>query len=137
MRNFQTLDHAVVDSATGVITFTLQASDGLHPTIALRREGEYAPISASYGALEIALRLRLRELVRTLSHIQPNDGLNVTRQVGTGDCFLGMGLRTDGSLVLRPTIIGDASGYFCLNLILAPEAAKALRDWLGGDSATV
>ena len=89
------------------------------------------------NALEIALRLRLRELVRTLSHLQPNDGLNTTRQVGTGDCFLGMGLRTDGSLVLRPTIIGDASGYFCLNLILAPEAAKVLRDWLGGDSANV
>ncbi|MCC6805064.1 MAG: hypothetical protein IT319_19445 [Anaerolineae bacterium] len=134
MRNFQTLDQAVVDTATGVITFTVTNSDGAHPTIALRREGEYAPISASYGSLEIALRLRVRELIRTISHIQPNDGLNVTRQVGTGDCFLGLGLRSDGSLVVRPTIIGDASGYFCLNLVLAPEATAALRRWLGDEN---
>lgn len=137
MRNFQTLDQAVVDTATGVITFRAQQDGGLHPTIALRHEGEYAPISASYGGLEIALRLRIRELIRTLRSIQPNDGLNVTRQVGTGDCFLGLGLRKDGSLVVRPTIIGDASGYFCLNLILAPDAAQALRDWLGDESAMV
>jgi hypothetical protein len=137
MRNFQTLDVTVADTATGVITFTAAEDDGSHPTIALRREGEYAAISASYGALEIALRPRARELIRTLKQIQPNDGLNVTRQVGSGDCFLGLGMRTDGALVVRPTIIGDATGYFCLNLVLAPGAAAALKGWLGEERPVV
>jgi len=129
MRHFQTLDQAAVNAATGVITFSVQ--DDSDTTIALRREGEYVVLSASYGALEIALRPRTRELIRTLKHIQPNDGLNTTRQVGTGDAYLGLGLHTDGALIVRPTIIGDASGYFCLNLMLAPDAANALKDWLG------
>src|SRR5664279_3292793 len=129
MRHFQTLDQAAVNAATGVITFSVQ--DDSDTTIALRREGEYVVLSASYGALEIALRPHVRELIRTLKHIQPNDGLNTTRQVGTGDASLGLGLHTDGALIVRPTIIGDASGYFCLNLMLAPDAANALKDWLG------
>jgi hypothetical protein len=99
----------------------------------MRREGEYASISASYGALEIALRPRVRELIRTLKHMQPNDGLNTTRQVGSGDAFLGLGLHTDGALIVRPTIVGDGSGYFCLNLMLAPAAANALKAWLGDE----
>jgi hypothetical protein len=136
MRNFQTLDQTTADTTTGVISFTAQG-DKSHPTMALRREGDYVAISASYGALEIALRPRVRELIRTLRHIQPNDGLNVTRQVGSGDCFLGLGLHTDGTLIVRPTIIGDAAGYFCLNLALAPDAALALKNWLGDESPAV
>ena len=135
MRNLQPLDHAAVDTATGVISFSAAGESPLNPSAAMRREGEYAAISASFGAIEIALRPRVRELIRTLKTIQPNDGLNTTRQVGSGDSFLGLGLRTDGALILRPTIVGDASGYFCLNLILAPEAAAALREWLGDDTA--
>ena len=135
MRNLQTLNQASVDTATGVISFSAAGESVLNPTVAMRREGEYAVISASYGALEIALRPRIRELIRTLKTIQPNDGLNTTRQVGSGDCFIGLGLRTDGALYMRPTIVGDASGYFCLNLILTPEAANALRAWLGDDEA--
>ena len=134
MRTLQTLDHAAVDSSTGVITFSATGKNILTPTAAMRREGEYAAISASYGALEIALRPRVRELIRTLRTIQPNDGLNTTRQVGSANCFLGLGLRTDGAIILRPTIVGDASGYFCLNLILSPEAAASLRAWLGEDT---
>lgn len=137
MRNFQTLDVIDADTATGVISFTVKGDKLAHPTIAVRREGEYAAISASYGAMEVALRPRVRELIRTLKHIQPNDGLNVTRQVGSGDCFLGLGMRTDGTLIVRPTIIGDATGYFCLNLALAPDAAQALKGWLGDEAPVV
>jgi len=135
MRNPQTLHQAAVDPATGIITFTAAGENALQPTAAMRHEGEYVPISVSYGALEIALRPRVKDLIRTLRTIQPNDGLNTTRQVGSADCFLGLGLRTDGTLILRPTIVGDASGYFCLNLAIAPEAAAALRSWLGEETA--
>ncbi len=136
MRAFQTLDQTAVDTATGVISFTGQGEGVLRPTIAMRREGDYVVISASYGALEIALRPRARELIRAVRHLQPNDGLMTTRQVGTGDCFVGLGLHTNGTLTVRPTIIGDASGYFCLNLVLAPDSANALMTWLGEEDPT-
>lgn len=131
MRNLQTLDQAEVDSGTGVITFCSAENSSVNPIVAMRREGEYVAISASYGALELALRPKIQELTRTISHLQANDGLSTTRQVGNGNCFLGLGARTDGALVLRPTIVGDASGYFCLNLLLGAEAATVLRNWLG------
>lgn len=134
MRNPQTLNQTTVDPATGVITFTAAGENALQPIAALRHEGEYVPISVSYGALEIALRPRVKDMIRTLRTIQPNDGLNTSRQVGSADCFLGLGLRTDGTLILRPTIVGDASGYFCLNLALSPEAAAAFRAWLGEEA---
>ena len=137
MRNFETLDQASIDTATGIISLTAREDSASRPVLSLRREGEYISISASYGALEIALRPRVRELIRTLRHIQPNDGLNTTRQVGTGEAFLGLGLHQDGTLIVRPTIIGDATGYFCLNLILAPEAANALKNWLGEEEPKV
>jgi hypothetical protein len=135
MRNLQTLSRAAIDSATGVISFTSEDETALHPVVSMRQEGEYAAISASFGALEIALRPRLPELVRTLRHLQPNDGLSTTRQIGSGNCFLGLGLRTDGALILRPTIVGDATGYFCLNFLLTSEAAAVLRTWLAEDPA--
>ncbi len=130
MRNLQTLDQAGVDTSTGVISFSAAGESVLNPTVAMRREGDYAAISASYGAIELALRLKIQELARTVKQLQPNDGLGTTRQVGSGDSFLGLGARTDGALILRPTIVGDASGYFCLNLMLTSEAAGTLRTWL-------
>ncbi len=135
MRNLQPLTQAALDAATGVISFTAAENNPLNPSLAMRREGEYAAISASYGALEIALRPRIRELIRTLKTMQANDGLNTTRQVGSGNSLLGLGLRSDGGLMLRPTIVGDASGYFCFNLLLVPEAAAALRRWLDESGA--
>lgn len=136
MRNFEKLDHAVVDTATGIITFTPAHESASHLKLSMRREGDYVVISASYGPLEIALRSRYPELVRTLVHIQPNDGLITTRQVGTGEAFLALGRRTDGTLIARPTIVGDASGYCCLNLSVAPEAVETLLAWLGGDDSS-
>lgn len=131
MRNLQMLNQADVDTGTGVITFSASEESMVNPIVAMRREGDYAAISASYGAIELALRPKIRELTRTVKQLQPNDGLSTTRQVGSGNCFLGLGARTDGALILRPTIVGDASGYFCLNLMLGSEAAATLRSWLG------
>lgn len=133
MRTFQNLDRAAVDAATGVITLSTHEDGASHPSIALRREGDYVVISASYGPFEIALRSRYAELTRTLDHLQPNDGLNTTRQVGEGEAFLALGKHKDGSLVVRPTVVGDASGYICLNLTLSPEPAATLIAWLGTD----
>jgi hypothetical protein len=131
MRNFQILDRAVADQSTGILTLTAQTDSPTHPTVALRQEGEYIVISASYGPLEIALRLRYSEFSRILQHIQPNDGLNTTRQIGAGEAYLALGLHTDGSLIFRPTIVGDARGYFAMNLRLTSESAQTLTRWLG------
>ncbi len=134
MRTFQNLDRAAIDLATGIITLTKLDESTSHPSISMRREGDYVVIAASYGPFEIALRSRYDQLTRTLSQLQPNDGLNTTRQVGTGQAFLALGKRKDGTLILRPTIVGDASGHFCLNLTLTSELAATLIDWLGSDS---
>ncbi len=136
MRTFQSLDRAAIDTTTGIITLTKQDDSTSHPSVSMRREGEYVVISASYGPFEIALRSRYDQLTRTLSQLQANDGLNTTRQVGTGQAFLGLGKRKDNSLILRPTIVGDASGYFCINLTLTAEPAAILIDWLGTDAGS-
>lgn len=130
MRNYQVLDAGVIDEKTGIITLS-----GGDSTIAMRREGEYVGISVSYGALEIALRPPIRDLIRTVKRLQANDGLQTTRQVGTGNSYLGLGLRSDGTLILRPTLINDAAGYLCLNFSLAPDAAGVLKGWLDAEDA--
>lgn len=128
MRNFQTLDHVDVDEGTGVIHL-YDADENAH--IALRREGDYVSLSASHGPIEIALRPRFQELERALKALQPVAGLQTTRQVGTAESFLSLGLRTDGGLNVRPTLVADASGYLCLNLELTAEARQKLFAWLG------
>jgi hypothetical protein len=130
MRTFQTLDKVTIDEKTGIITLETQASLETHPTITMRREGGYVAISASYGLFEIALRPRLQELSRVLSRLQPIEGLQTTRQVGTGQAFLALGLSPDGTLLLRPTIVADATGHLCLNLAITGECRQALFDWL-------
>ena len=131
MRHFQTLDRAAIDENAGILLITASEASYLSVEIALRLEGDYLLLSASYGAFELALRLRRREFTRALTHIQPIDGLHTTRQVGTGNAFLGVGLHSNRSLVLRPTIVGDATGYTCLNLRLTPDARQTLYDWIG------
>ena len=42
-----------------------------------------------------------------------------------------MGLQVDGKLLLRPTLVADATGHMCFNLTLTDEARKILFDWLG------
>ena len=129
MRNFQPLDHFVVDTETETIQLEHTNSEN-EPLLALHREGPYVTISASFGPLEIALRPRYDELTRALSKLPAVEGLHVTRQVGTSQAYLGMGTTIEGALLLRPTIVADATGHLSLNLALTPDARKALYDWL-------
>jgi hypothetical protein len=130
MRNFELLDTVTIDADSGVITLASQTDTPSHPVVALRREGGYISLSASYGPLEIALRPRFQELSRVLARLQPVEGLQTTRQVGTGQAYLAVGLRPDGVLLLRPTIVADATGHLGFNLSLSDDARKKLFEWL-------
>lgn len=135
MRQFQTLDSVHIDDETRLVTLTCTATSTQHVEVSMRREGDHLAISFSLNALEFALRPRFSEVTRALSHIQPVDGLNTTRQVGTGNAFLALGLHTDGSLIIRPTFVADATGYISFNLKLTPEAYQAFSQWIGATGA--
>jgi|SRR5215212_5338667 hypothetical protein len=130
MRNFQILDGAKANSETDTIELFFTNAEEEQPRLALRREGAYVTISASYGPLEIALRPRYEDLVRTLSRLTVVDGLSTTRQVGTGQAYLAMGLTSNDNLLLRPTIVADATGHFSLNIEVSRNARQTLYNWL-------
>ncbi|MEO8606655.1 MAG: hypothetical protein ABI690_02140 [Chloroflexota bacterium] len=130
MRNFELLNQVSVDTDSGVITLTTLNDNSGHPVVALRREGGYIALSASYGPLEIALRPRFQELSRVLARLQPVEGLQTTRQVGTGQAYLAVGLKPDGVLLMRPTIVADATGHIGFNLALSDAVRQALYEWL-------
>jgi len=50
--------------------------------------------------------------------------------VGTGQAYLAMGLTTDNHLLLRLTIVADATGHMSLNMNLEPAVRTKLYDWL-------
>lgn len=128
MRNFQMLDKIKTDASSGIIQFSGESEKAC---LTLRREGDYIAISASYGPIEIALRPRFQELTRALKALQPIEGLQTTRQIGTAQSHLDIGLRMDGGLNARPTLVADASGHLCLNLSLSADARQKLFEWLG------
>lgn len=131
MRNLQTLDRALLDADLHTFRLIDSRDDDDQPLLALRREGEYVIVAASYGALEIALRLRFAELTRTLTHLAAGEGTAAPRQIGSAQAYLGLGLRTDGALILRPTLVADATGLLCINFMATAEARQALFQWLG------
>jgi hypothetical protein len=133
MRYFEMLDQIDVDAESGVVTLSKHSAHEEHPQLSLRREGAYIAIAARYGPLEVALRPRYEELVRVLARLQPVEGLQTTRQVGTSQAYLAAGLRSDGSLLLRATIVADAAGHFSFNLGLTPEVCRALFEWIPVD----
>ncbi len=134
MRHFEMLDQMMIDEASGIVTLRVQQAHEEHPQLALRREGVYIAISARYGPMEIALRPRYEELVRLLNRLQPVEGLQTTRQVGTSQAYLAIGLRNDGTLILRPTIVADATGHFTFNLAVNPAVTKRFFEWVPTDS---
>lgn len=136
MRNYQLLDRVTVNAESGIFYLTTDADAQAAPVVALRREGGYVAISASYGPLEIALRPRLHELARVLARLQPVEGMQTTRQVGTGQAYIALGLRPDGILVLRPTLVADATGHLVFNLTMSDAARQALFEWLPIDPSS-
>ncbi len=130
MRNYQTLDDCRIDPETDNLELFFAGAKPEYARLAMRREGAYVSISASYGPLEIALRPRYDDLARTLSRLAAVEGLHTTRQVGTAQAYLAMGLTSDGSLLLRPTIVADATGHLSFNLQLTPKVRTALYEWL-------
>lgn len=130
MRNFVTLDEVNVNQEEGVIYFTSSQPSELKPRLSMRREGGYVSVSISSGPLEVALRPRYQEFTRVLGGLRPVDGLQTTRQVGTGQAYLALGLHEDGNLVVRPTIVADATGLLCFNLLISDLPRQQLYQWL-------
>lgn len=129
MRDFYELDSVTKNEDSGVISF--HGSDsGVMPRLSMRREGGYIAISVSYGPIEVALRPRYPELTRVLGRLRPVAGLQTTRQVGTGQAYLALGLREDNALVVRPTMVADATGHLTFNLLLSDAARAVLFEWL-------
>lgn len=130
MRNFQLLDVVTFDNHAGSIQFTTEESLIAKPVVTIQREGGYIAFSASYGPFEIALRPRFQELARVLGRLHPVEGLQTTRHVGTAQAYLAVGLKPDGILLLRPTVVGDATGHLGFNLALSSSARQAFFEWL-------
>lgn len=135
MRNFQTLEHVTIDDAAGILYIT-SGDQPMPSRLAFRREGSYIAISCSYGPIEIALRPRFDELIRILARLRPVQGLQTTRQVGTGQAYIGLGLGQEESLIIRPTIVADATGHMCFNLLLPKDVREALFKWLPVEETT-
>lgn len=130
MRNFQILDAHRLDPDSESLEFFTSAAGNEQSRLALRREGIYVTISASYGPLEIAMRPRYEDLVRTLSRLSVIEGLLTTRQIGTGQAYVAVGLSAEQDLLMRMTIVADATGHMSLNVILKSNARATLYDWL-------
>jgi hypothetical protein len=134
MRQFRTLFKVETDDESGVMYIVGEKGTHDYPSLMVSREGDYVPISVSYGPIEIALRLRHSDLSRKIARLQPVDGLNTTRQVGSNSAYLGLGLRSDGVLLMRPTLIADARGFISVNLALPAEVKDSLIEFLELDA---
>ena len=88
MRTYTTLDRAEVDSERNLLLLSSSDSASWPASVAMRREGEYLAMSYFLGPAEIALRLKLADVTRALSHLQPADGQQTPRQVGGGQASL-------------------------------------------------
>ncbi|MBZ0305695.1 MAG: hypothetical protein K8I82_06470 [Anaerolineae bacterium] len=128
MRDYQFLD--TMSEEEGRLQFTNREGGANHSILALAQEGDKVAISASLGALEVALRLRLAEFRRQFNALKHVPGLSITRQVGTVEAFMGLGVVEDNRLALRPTLLVDATGRLSFNLLLSDACYQRLAEWL-------
>ncbi len=133
MRNYQVLDSAVVEK-DNVLRLSTTDENPENPGLAMSREGAFLSLSASFGPLEIALRLQHADVARRLKDLHPVPGLATTRQIGTANSYIGLGLTSQNRLVMRPTIVGDASGRVTLNLVTSADVYQTILKWLDSDS---
>ena len=129
MRNYQILDVASIEP-DNVLLLTNAEDNPERPHLFISREGAFVSLSASFGPLEIALRLNYEQLKRRLEQLHPVPGLATTRQVGTTQSYLSFGLTHDERLVMRPTLASDASGHLTFNLVATSEIRQKLFNWL-------
>ncbi|MGQ9907500.1 MAG: hypothetical protein ACUVS2_01575 [Candidatus Flexifilum sp.] len=109
----------------------LASTDTLIGSLIARREDEYVILTTTSGPMEITLRLRADELARTLKHPAALSSEQVTaRQVGSAHAYLAIGRRDDGDILLRPTLIADATGQLSFNLLVTAHVAGDLLQWL-------
>ncbi len=137
MRHYQSLDHVQIDPVNNTLLIDSSAEAPGLTSVWFGREGLYVSVSASYGPVELALRPRQHDLVTSLSQLRPTERLSVMRMVGTGQAHLGLGLSTNGELLLRAAIVADATGHCALNLVLSAEARRQLFTWLGVENDSV
>ena len=133
MRNYQVLDVATLEP-DGVLSLTTSEENPDRPILSMSREGAFVSLSASFGPLEIALRLRFEDLRRRLERLLPVHGLATTRQVGTANSFVALGVTDDERLVMRPTIVSDASGKMTFNLVTSSPVYQQILEWLDDKS---
>lgn len=129
MRNYQVLDVAQVGDKD-ILRLTNAEDKPENPSLSMSREGAFVSISVSFGPLEIALRPRYDELARHLSRLHPVPGLATTRQTGGVNAYISLGLTQDSKLVLRPTLVTDASGLIVFNLVCTADVKDKIFDWL-------
>ena len=130
MRNYQFLDVSTVAEGN-LLSITNSEEHREQPSLTMNREGAFVSISASFGPLEIALRLRHQELSRHLRKLHPVPGLATTRQITAGaNSYLAIGVTQDEKLVLRPTVVADASGLMVFNLVCTSSVRAAIFEWL-------
>jgi hypothetical protein len=130
MRQFRSLFRVETDADSGIMSIYGEKGTHDYPSMMVRREGEHVLMSSNYGPIELALRLPYDELAQTIARLNPVDGPITTRQVGSTEAYLSLGLRSDGSLLMRPTLASDARGHLTFNLSLPAEARQALCAWL-------
>jgi hypothetical protein len=136
MRYYQKLDRISHDESNDTLLIECSEGDLCLPKLWFGREGMYVSVSASYGPLEISLRPRQRDLAASLAQLRPTERLAVMRMVGTGQAHIELGLATSGELLLRTTIVADATGHIAMNVILTPDVRAELFAWLGIESET-
>jgi hypothetical protein len=132
VRNFQTLSQISSNTETGILYIMAEDGSAFSTRLSLRQEGDYLAISTSFGPVEVAMRPRHTEVTRVFTRLRPVQGLQTTRQIGSGQAYLAVGLQPDKSLVLRPTLVSDATGHIAFNLLLPADIRHALFDWLLG-----
>ncbi|NOG49385.1 MAG: hypothetical protein HND48_08025 [Chloroflexi bacterium] len=98
----------------------------------MRKEGTYVALAISHGPIELALRPRIDELRRVLGRLVAVEGLQNHPPSWDGrGLYRPRKLQSDGTLLMRPTLVADATGHLCFNLLLTPASRAVLYTWVG------
>lgn len=133
MRNYQILDSSTIDQ-DNVLLLSPAEDNPEKPTLSMSHEGAFISLSASFGPLEIALRIRQNDLRRRLEQLYPVPGLATTHQIGSVNSYIAIGLTKDSRLVMRPTVVADASGRVTFNLVTIPALYETIVKWVGTET---